>query len=124
MIHNPYINSSKKCSINREFQVKLTQNAKLEIESAYLWLKNLNPNYADQWFRDLMNTIATLQDQPKRFALARENDDFPEEIRQIIYGKSRNKYRIIFTIREDIVYILYLRHSAQSSITFNPLDLE
>jgi hypothetical protein len=71
-----------------------------------------------------MNTIATLQDKPKRFALARENDDFPEEIRQIIYGKSRNKYRIIFTIREDIVYILYLRHSAQSSITFNPLDLE
>ncbi|HAN75214.1 MAG TPA: type II toxin-antitoxin system RelE/ParE family toxin [Planktothrix sp. UBA8407] len=107
-----------------EFQVKLTRNAKLEIESAYLWLKNLNPNYADQWFRDLMNTIATLQDKPKRFALARENDDFPEEIRQIIYGKSRNKYRIIFTIREDIVYILYLRHSAQSSITFNPLDLE
>ncbi|CAD5977425.1 hypothetical protein PCC7811_04237 [Planktothrix agardhii] len=31
-----------------EFQVKLTRNAKLEIESAYLWLKNLNPNYADQ----------------------------------------------------------------------------
>ncbi|HEY9866987.1 MAG TPA: type II toxin-antitoxin system RelE/ParE family toxin [Candidatus Obscuribacterales bacterium] len=107
-----------------EFQVKLTQNAKLEIESAYLGLKNINPNYADQWFRDLMNTIATLQDKPKRFALARENDDFPEEIRQIIYGKSRNKYRIIFIIREDIVYILYLRHSAQSSITFNPLDLE
>ena len=107
-----------------EFQVKLTRNAKLEIESAYLWLKNLNPNSADQWFRDLMNTIATLQDKPKRFALARENDDFPEEIRQIVYGKSRNKYRIIFTIREDIVYILYLRHSAQSLITFNPLDLE
>ncbi|SKB12935.1 conserved hypothetical protein [Planktothrix sp. PCC 11201] len=107
-----------------EFQVKLTQNAKLEIESAYLWLKNLNHNYADQWFRDLMNTIATLQYKPKRFALARENDDFPEEIRQIIYGKSRNKYRIIFTIRENIVYIIYLRHSAQSSITFNPLDLE
>lgn len=107
-----------------EFQVKLTRNAKLEIESAYLWLKNLNPNYADQWFRDLMNTIATLQDKPKRFALARENDDFPEEIRQIVYGKSINKYRIIFTIREDIVYILYLRHSAQSLITFNPLDLE
>lgn len=107
-----------------EFQVKVTRNAKLEIESAYLWLKNFNPAYADQWFRNLMNTIATLQAQPKRCALARENNDFPEEIRQLIYGKSRNKYRIIFTIREDIVYILYVRHSAQSSITVNPLDLE
>lgn len=42
-----------------EFQVRLTRNAKLEIESAYLWLKNINNVYADKWFRDLMNTIAT-----------------------------------------------------------------
>jgi plasmid stabilization system protein ParE len=106
------------------FQVKLTRNAKLEIESAYLWLKNVNPSYADQWFRDLMDTIATLQDKPFRCTKARENDDFPEEIRQLIYGKSTNKYRIIFTIQEDIVYILYVRHSSQSSIKFNFLDLE
>lgn len=101
-----------------EFQVKLTRNAKLEIESAYLWFKNVNPAYADQWFKDLMNTIATLQDKPKRCAFARENDNFPEEIRQLIYGKSRNKYRIIFTIKDEIVYILYVRHSSQSSISF------
>jgi len=107
-----------------EFQVKLTGNAKLEIEAVYLWLKEYNPGYADQWFRDLMNTIATLQDKPKRFAFARENDDFHQEIRQFLYGKGRNKYRVIFTIEEDIVYILYVRHSAQSSIIFNPLDFE
>jgi plasmid stabilization system protein ParE len=107
-----------------EFQVKLTRNAKLEIESAYLWLKNVNPAYADQWFRDLMDTIASLQDKPFRCALARENDNYSQEIRQLIYGKSKNKYRIIFTIQEDIVYILYVRHTSQSSIKFNFLDLE
>lgn len=107
-----------------EFQVKLTGNAKLEIEAAYLWLKQHNPDYADQWFRDLMDTIATLQDKPKRCVFARENDDFSEEIRQLLYGKRRNKYRVIFTVEGDIVYILYVRHSAQSSITFNPLDFE
>jgi hypothetical protein len=83
-----------------------------------------NASYADKWFRDLMNTIATLQDKPKRCALARENDAFPQEIRQLIFGKSRNKYRIVFTILEDTVYILYLRHSAQSAITLDILDLE
>lgn len=105
-----------------EFQVKLTGNAKREIETAYLWLKQSNPVYADQWFRSLMNSIATLQDKPRRCALARENDDFPEEIRQLIFGKSRSKYRIIFTIIDDIVYVIYLRHSSQSSILFNVLD--
>ncbi|WP_373479193.1 type II toxin-antitoxin system RelE/ParE family toxin [Geminocystis sp.] len=107
-----------------EFQAKLTRNAKVEIESTYLWLKNVNPAYADQWFRDLMDTIATLQDKPRRCTRARENEYFPEEIRQLMYGKSRNKYRIIFTIIEDIVYILYVRHSSQSSIKFDFLDLE
>lgn len=71
-----------------------------------------------------MNTIASLQDKPFRCALARENDDFPQEIRQLMYGKSRNKYRIIFTIIEDMVYILYIRHSSKSSINFDFLDLE
>ena len=107
-----------------KFQVKLTRNAKLGIESAYLWLKQYNQAYADQWFRNLMNSIATLQDKPKRCALARENDNFPEEIRQLIYGKSRNKYRIIFTVQEQIVYILYIRHSAQSEIESKFMDLE
>lgn len=107
-----------------EFKVKLTRNAKHEIDLAYLWLKQHNASYADKWFRDLMNTIATLQDKPKRCALARENDAFPQEIRQLIFGKSRNKYRIVFTILEDTVYILYLRHSAQSAITLDILDLD
>lgn len=105
-----------------EFQVKLTGNAKREIEAAYLWLKQSNPVYADQWFRSLMNAVATLQDKPRRCALARENDDFPEEIRQLIFGKSRSKYRIIFTTIDDMVYVIYLRHSSQSSILFNVLD--
>lgn len=69
-----------------------------------------------------MNAIATLQDKPRPCALARENDDFPEEIRQLIFGKSRNKYRVIFAIIDDIVYVIYLRHSSQSSISFNILD--
>ncbi|MGK7944948.1 MAG: type II toxin-antitoxin system RelE/ParE family toxin [Microcystaceae cyanobacterium] len=87
-------------------------------------VKRQYPAYADQWFKGLMNTIATLQDKPRRCAFARENQEVAEEIRQLLYGKSRHKYRIIFTIQGDIVYILYVRHSAQSSVKFNSLDLE
>ena len=107
-----------------EFQVKLTRSAEQQIESIYLWLKEYNPEYADQWFRGLMNLISTLQDKPRRCPLIKENSSTDEEIRQILYGKSRTKYRVIFAIREDAVDILYVRHSAQSSITFNPLYFE
>ena len=107
-----------------EFQVRLTRSSEQQIESIYLWLKKRNPEYADQWFRGLMNLIATLQDKPRRCSLIKENHSTSEEIRQVLYGKSRNKYRVFFAIREDIVHILYILHSAQSSITFNLLDFE
>ncbi len=99
------------------FQVRLTQTAKGEIDTAYSWLRERNPVYADNWFRELMDTIATLQSKPLRCPLAIENDGFTEEIRQLIYGKSRNKYRILFEIREDTVFVLHVRHSSQAPLT-------
>jgi plasmid stabilization system protein ParE len=74
------------------FQVRLTQTAKTEIDAAYSWLREQNPEFADKWFRGLMDTIATLQEKPLRCSLAIENDVFTEEIRQLICGKSRNKW--------------------------------
>ncbi|MBH8571619.1 type II toxin-antitoxin system RelE/ParE family toxin [Nostocaceae cyanobacterium CENA369] len=106
------------------FQVRTTRTANAEIELAYSWLKERNPVYADKWFRELMDTIATLQKNPRRCALAPENDSFTEEIRQLIYGKSRSKYRILFAIREDTVFVLHVRHSSQASLTIEEVDEE
>lgn len=96
------------------FEVRFTKTAKIEIDNAYSYLRRQNSGYADRWFRDLMDTVATLQEMPLRCALASENDTFSEEIRQLIYGKSRNKYRILFTLREDTIFILHVRHSSQA----------
>ena len=63
-----------------------------------------------------MDTVATLQEMPLRCGLAPENDTFNQEIHQLIYGKSRNKYRILFTLREDTVFILHVRHSSQAPL--------
>ncbi len=56
------------------FQVRFTQTAKVEIDTAYAWLRAQNSVYADNWFRDLMDTVATLQEMPLRCGLAPEND--------------------------------------------------
>ena len=98
------------------FQVRTTKTADAQIEAAYLWLREYNPAYADQWFRGLMDTIASLQEKPRRCALALEHEVFSEEVRQLSYGKSKNIYRILFTICEDTVYVLYVRHSSQALI--------
>jgi hypothetical protein len=69
-----------------------------------------------------MNAIATLQQKPRRCALAVEHEIFPEEVRQLLYGKSKNIYRVLFTIRDTTVYVLYVRPSAQAPLTIDDLD--
>lgn len=69
-----------------------------------------------------MNGIATLQKKPQRCALAVENEIFPEQVRQLLYGKAKNLYRVLFTIRDTTVYVLYVRHSAQAPLILNDLN--
>lgn len=71
-----------------------------------------------------MDTIASLQEKPRRCALALEHEVFSEEVRQFFYGKSKNIYRILFTIREDTVYVLYVRHSSQALLAADEIDEE
>ncbi len=40
----------------------------------------------------------------------------PEGIHELLYGKRGkriHKHRILFTVREDAVYVLYVRHTAR-----------
>jgi plasmid stabilization system protein ParE len=104
------------------FLVEITLIAEAQIEQAYQWYRERNPEFADHWFRGLMNAIATLQEKPQRCTLAVEHKIFPEEVRQLLYGKSKNIYRVLFTIRDTTVYVLYVRHSAQAPLTLDNLD--
>ena len=42
------------------FQVEITPIAEAQIDRAYRWYRERNPELADHWFRGLMNAIATL----------------------------------------------------------------
>lgn len=106
------------------FQVELTPIAEAQIDQAYQWYRERNPEFADLWFRSLMNAIATLQDKPHRCGLAIEHEIFPEEVRQLLHGKSKNVYRVLFVIRDVYVYVLYVRHSSQSPLTLEEIEDE
>lgn len=80
------------------FQVEILPIAEAQIEQAYGWYQERNPEFADRWFRGLMNAVATLQEKPLRCLLAIENNIFSEDVRQLLYGKSKNVYRVLFTI--------------------------
>src|SRR3954447_2901628 len=56
---------------------------------------------------------------PARCALAPENASVPFEMRQLLYGSTRHRYRILFTIDGGTVYILRIRRPRQRHLSLH-----
>lgn len=107
------------------YRIEISSIAEAEADSAFLLLSQISsPVKASQWYSGLLEEVTSLSQMPKRCPLARENEHFSQEIRQLIYGRGRNSYRIIFTVLdgEDVstVRILHIRHSYQQTIGEEP----
>lgn len=99
------------------YRLEFAESARADIRGATRWLRdNASPTIADRWLAGLQKAIASLEKQPLRCPLAAESEKFPEEIRELLYGRRRQKYRIIFAIRDDRVVILYVRHGARDEL--------
>lgn len=110
-----------------KYQVEISSLAEAEADSAFLWMSQITSiSKASSWYEGLLKAISSLSEMPRRCSLARENEYFTLEIRQLLYGKGRNQYRILFTILEDdevsLVRILHIRHTSQQ--TLNPTGEE
>ena len=104
-----------------KYQIEISSVAEAEADRAFQWLCQLaSIETARNWYQNMLKTIESLSEMPKRCPLARENEYFTQEIRQLLYGRGRNSYRVIFTIVESqeiyIVRILHIRHAAQQTI--------
>ncbi len=102
------------------FRIIIEPTAAREIRLALRWrIENSSPTVGARWYRGLIKRIDALRQNPVRWPLASENDKFTEEIRELIYGpggKRTHKHRILFTVREDAVHILYVRHTARDEL--------
>ena len=108
-----------------KYRVEISSVAESEADAAFLRLSQLtSPVQASQWYGGLFKAIGSLSAMPKRCPLARENEHFSSEIRQLFYGRGRNLHRILFTILEreeaSTVRILHIRHSSQQAIGESP----
>jgi plasmid stabilization system protein ParE len=102
------------------YRIIVEPTAEKEIRSALRWkTENASPTVAARWYNGLIKKIHSLRQYPLRCPLATENEKFPEEIRELLYGRSgkrTHKHRIIFTIRDDAVHVLYVRHTARDEL--------
>jgi plasmid stabilization system protein ParE len=103
------------------YLVNITARALGEIDEALGWLAERSLPAATRWYMQLMKAIRSLEDNPERCELAPESDWYPGELRQLLHGKRRGVYRVLFEVRGGTVFVLRVRHHAQTLL--GPGDL-
>ena len=99
------------------YRLRVTARAVADADEAYAWIaEHLSPAQADRWYEGLFEQMETLTRRPTRCPVRPESDKFPEELRQLLYGKRKSKHRIIFTIRDTDVVVLYVHHAARAEL--------
>jgi len=89
------------------YQIIIETQAQSDLEEAYRRIAQGSAERTTQWYNGIVDAIASLANFPERCAFARENAFFPEDIRQLLYGKRGNVYRILFTITQPCMYSTY-----------------
>jgi hypothetical protein len=69
------------------YRIEFPSVAQAEADAAFLSFSQFTtPDRTQAWYQGLIKAISSLQEMPRRCALARENAFFSQEIRQLIYG--------------------------------------
>ncbi|HJX90181.1 MAG TPA: type II toxin-antitoxin system RelE/ParE family toxin [Pyrinomonadaceae bacterium] len=91
----------------KRYAVVFEESTQADVRESYDWgLRNWGKRETQQWARQLRAAVSEqLAVVPKAFPLAPEDDEFSEEIRQMVVGR----YRILFTIKGRKVHVLHVR---------------
>ena len=91
----------------KRYVVVFEVSAQADVRGSYDWgYRVWGEKEAQRWVRELRTAISKqLSLVPQGFPVAPEDDEFTEEIRQMIVGR----YRVLFTIRKHKVHVLHVR---------------
>ncbi|MEX2172483.1 MAG: type II toxin-antitoxin system RelE/ParE family toxin [Pirellulales bacterium] len=100
------------------YEVELTRRAERDRDKAYSWYAvHFSEGFAERWYNGLSAAISRLADKPNSFPKAQESNRFSFDLREMRFGGKRYKHRVLFTIRDEIVQVLHIRHSSRRDLT-------
>ncbi|MEQ1762757.1 MAG: type II toxin-antitoxin system RelE/ParE family toxin [Pyrinomonadaceae bacterium] len=105
------------------FEVLLMPSAKADIFEIRAWLMERDLDSADRWLWTCSQAITSLRKMPTRCPVSVETAAFDVEVREHLFGKKRNVYRILFSIQKDKVNVLRVRSTRQQRL-IDKLDEE
>jgi toxin ParE1/3/4 len=104
-------------------QVIIQRPAENDLEEFYLWAARHAPETAARWLNRFHAELQTLAENPQRAVRwRRENGKVTREIRQLLFGRRPNVYRVIFTIDGNTVRVLRIRRASRRFLTKRELE--
>ena len=106
------------------YRVVVTPPAELDLRrNADWWARHHSTEQAARWFEAAYKDIGSLKQLPERCPLSAENDDFDYEIRDLLFGLGpRPSYRAVFTIVDELVYVIAVHRGMQDTISPDQID--
>lgn len=105
-----------------KYTVIIEPRARRDLEAAVEWMSAGSEATAIQWYIQVVDAIVTLEEFPARCPVAPESGQMSYEIRQLLHGKRRSTYRILFTIKGDCVHVLHIRHGLRDWVEFDDFE--
>ena len=100
------------------FRVIIQPPAEQDIGNAAHWLlqQSRSPAIAMRWARGIRAKIDTLKVNPFRCPIDPDSDAYGAEVRVLLFGRRRGKYRVLFAVQGDTVRVLTVRHTAKRNL--------
>ena len=101
-----------------EYRFEFAPGMVARVNDRHDWIAERSPERAEKWYRGLFEKIETLKTHPRRCPVAAESVDHGEELHYLTYGQRGDMFRILFAIRDDVIRIEALHHTAQGPYEF------
>src|ERR1017187_924238 len=105
------------------YLVEFADRAVRDLEILYLEKNAAKSHAAARWYNELELAVDSLASFPHRCPLAPEARRAKRKLRNLLYGKKPQVYRVIYEVdeRRQAVFVLTIRHSARRKMTLTDL---
>lgn len=92
-----------------KYSVHIDAEAQQQIADTFRYIRDVEkkPMTAQRWLQGLYDAIESLEEEPQRCAIARENDSFVQEVRKLVYKSTR----LVFVVEGQDVFVVAAPHA-------------
>ena len=104
------------------YRVVLQRLAVQDLDEAYTWAARNAPETAARWLDRFRDALKTLDTNPQRCPLAREVRKVVVELREFLFGRKPNVFRVVFTIDGETVRVLRIRRAQRRFLSRKQIE--